>query len=135
MRYRSVRLVLAFIGWMSSGGISALAQDTPRSLFHPPSENTAPATHPGEAPTPQFLRVKISLEAGGRTIQLHYDPTWVALHRPQVRVGQAPTRRAPADDIAPPLQGGVDELYQVLEQALARAQPSAGGPPGAQGRK
>ena len=125
MRYTHVRLVLTFIGWLSSGGISALAQDTTLSLLNPPSEDTANATHPGEAPTPQFLRVKIGLEAGGPTIQMRYDPTWVDLNRLQVRVGQTPTKQTPAVDVAPPPEGGVNELQQALEQALARAQPSA----------
>src|SRR5262245_49049009 len=65
------------------------------------SEKTATATHPSEAPTPQLLRVKIGLEAGGPTIRMHYDPTWVDLHRVQVRVGQASTKRTPAVDVAP----------------------------------
>jgi hypothetical protein len=125
MRYTQVRLVLTFLGWLSSGGLSALAQDPTLSLRNPPFADTVTATHPGAAPTPQLLGVKIGLEAGGRTIQMRYDPAWVALHSPQVRVGQAPTKRAPAVDVAPPLQGGVEELHQVLEQALARAQPSA----------
>jgi hypothetical protein len=129
MRYTHVRLVLTFIGWLSSGGISALAQDTPLSLLNPPSEHTATATHPGAAPTPQFLRVTIGLEAGGPTLRMPSDPAWVALHRLHVRVGQAPTQRAPAGDVAPPLPGGGNDLYQALEQALARAQPSAGPSP------
>jgi hypothetical protein len=126
MRSTHVCLVLTFIGWLSSGGSSALAQDTPLALFHPPSAETATATHPGAAPTPQFLRVTIGLEAGGRTMRMPADPTWVALHRPYVRVGQAPPKRAPADDVASPPEGGVNELHQALEQALAaRAQPAA----------
>jgi hypothetical protein len=129
MRSTHVGLVLIFIGWLSSGGRSALAQDTPLSLLNPPSEHTATATHPGAAPTPQFLRVTIGLEAGGPTLRMPSDPAWVALHRPQVRVGQAPTKRAPAVDVAPPLPGGGDDLYQALAQALARAQPSAGPSP------
>src|SRR5215510_4131297 len=102
MRYRHVRLVLTFLGWLSSGGLSALAQDTPLALRTPLSAETATTTHLGAAPTPQFLRVTIGLEVGGRTIQMRADPTWVALHSPHVRVGEAPTKRAPADDVAPP---------------------------------
>ena len=82
--------VLTFIGWLSSGGSSALAQDTPLALLHPPSAETVTATHPGAAPTPQFLRVTIGLEAGGRTIRMPADPVWVAVHSPHVRVGEAP---------------------------------------------
>jgi hypothetical protein len=125
MRYTHVCLVLTCIGWLSSGGRSALAQDTPRALLYPPSAETATATHPGAAPTPQFLRVTIGLEAGGRTIRMPSDPAWVALHSPHVRVGEAPRKRAPADDVAPPLQDRGDTLYQALEQALARPQPTA----------
>ena len=124
MRYIHVCLVLTLIGWLSSGASSALAQDTTLSLLHTLSEDTATTTPPGEAPTPRFLRVTIGLEAGGPTIRMRSDPAWVALHRPQVRVEQAPTQRAPADDVAPPLRGGVDELRRTLEQALVRAQPS-----------
>jgi hypothetical protein len=125
MRYTHVGVVLTFIGWLSSGGRSALAQDTPLALLNPPSEPTATATHPGAAPTPQFLRVTIGLEAGGPTLQMPSDPAWVALHRPHVRVGQAPTQHTPAVDVTPPLPGGGNDLYQ----ALARAQPSAGASP------
>jgi hypothetical protein len=129
MRSTHVGVVLTFLGWLSSGGRSALAQDTPLALLHPPSEPTATATHPGAAPTPQFLRVTIGLEAGGPTLQMPADPAWVALHRPHVRVRQAPTQRAPAVDVAPPLPGGGDDVYQALAQALACAQPSAGPSP------
>lgn len=125
MRCTHGRLVLAFLGWLSSGGLSVLAQDTIPPLFNAPSEQTATATHPSEAPTPQLLRVQIGLEAGGPTIRMHYDPTWVDLHRVQVRVRQAPTKRTPAVDVAPLPEGGVNELQQALEQALSRAQPSA----------
>jgi hypothetical protein len=118
-------VVLTFIGWLSSGGLSALAQDTTLALRTPLSAETATATHPGAVPTPQFLRVQIGLEAGGPTLRMHADPAWVALHRPHVRVGQALTQRAPAVDVAPPLHGGGDDLYQALSQALSRAQPSA----------
>jgi len=75
MRSMHVCLVLTFIGWLSSGGRSALAQDTPLALLHPPSEATATATYSGAAPTPQFLRVTIGLEAGGPTICMPPDPT------------------------------------------------------------
>ena len=125
MRYTHVRLILTVMGWLGSGGLSALAQDTPLALLHPPSAETATATHPGAVPTPQFLRVTIGLEAGGRTLRMPPDPVWVALHSPRVRVGQAPPKPAPAEDVAPPRQGGGDELYQALAQALARAQPTA----------
>ena len=126
MRYTHVGLVLTFMGWLSSGGISALAQDMTPALFAPPSEDSATATDPGEPPTPQFLGMQIGLEAGGLTIRMRYDPAWVTSNRLQVHVGQASTQRAPAVDVAPSLQGGVDELQRVLKQALARrAQPSA----------
>jgi hypothetical protein len=125
MRYMHVRLVLTFIGWLSSGGISALAQDTTRVLLPPPFEDTAIATRPGEAPTPQFLRVMIGLEAGSRTLRLSYDPAWVAVHSPHVRVRLAPIQRAPAADGALSPRGGGDALRQTLEQALAGAQPAA----------
>jgi hypothetical protein len=95
-------------------------------LLDPPFEDSATAADPGEPPTPQFLRVTVGLEAGGVTIRMRYDPAWVSSNRLQVHVGQAPTQRAPAVDVAPSLRGGVDELQQVLKQALARrAQPSA----------
>jgi hypothetical protein len=125
MRYTHVCLVLTVIGWLGSGGVNALAQDMTPTLLDPPSEDSATATNPGEPPTPQFLRVQVGLEAGGLTIRMRYDPAWVASHRLQVHVGQAPTQRAPEVDVAPSLQGGVDELQQVLKQALRhRAQPS-----------
>jgi hypothetical protein len=94
MRYTHVPLVLTLIGWLSSGGMSALAQDTPLALRPPLSADAATVTPPGEAPTPQFLRLQIGLEAGGRTFRMHYDPAWVSVHRPRVRVGQAPTKRS-----------------------------------------
>jgi hypothetical protein len=126
LRYTHVGLVFTFMGWLNSGGISALAQDMTPALFDPPFEDSATATDPGEPPTPQFLGVQVGLEAGGLTIRMRYDPTWAASHRLQVHVGQAPTQRAPAVDVAPSLQGGADELQQVLKQALMRrAQPSA----------
>jgi hypothetical protein len=126
MRYTHVGLVFTFMGWLSSGGISALAQDTAPVLLGPLSEDSATATDPGEPPTPQFLGVQVGFEAGGLTIRMRYDPAWAASHRLQVHVGQAPTQRTPAVDVAPSLQGGVDELQQVLKQALSRrAQPSA----------
>jgi hypothetical protein len=125
MRYTHVRLMLTFLGWLRSGGISALAQDPTLSPLTPPSADPATATPPGEAPTLQFLRVQIGLEAGGRTLRMRYDPAWVAVHSPHVRVEQAPTKRAPAADVAPPPQGGGDAFCPALEQALARVQPSA----------
>jgi hypothetical protein len=125
MRYTHMCLVLTCIGWLSSGGSSALAQNTPLALLHPPSAETATATHPGAAPTPQFLRVTIGLEAGGRTIRMPADPVWVAVHSPHVRVRLAPIQRAPAADGAPSPRGGGDALRQTLEQALAGAQPAA----------
>jgi hypothetical protein len=125
MRYTHVCLVLTCIGWLSNGGLSALAQDTPLALRNPLSAETATTTHPGAAPTPQFLRVTIGLEAGGRTIRMPPDPVWVAVHSPRVHVGQAPPKPAPAEDVAPPRQDGGETLYQALEQALARPQPTA----------
>jgi hypothetical protein len=125
MRYMHVGLVLTFIGWLSSGGISALAQDTTRVLLPPPFEDTAIATRPGAAPTPQLLRVTFGLEAGGRTLRLHYDPAWVAVHSPHVRIGQIATKPAPAEDVDPPPQGDSDAVHPTLEQALARVQPAA----------
>jgi hypothetical protein len=126
MRYTHVGLVLTVVGWLSSGGMSALAQDTTPALLDPPSGATATATNPGEPPTPQFLRVTIGLEAGGLTLRMRYDPAWVASDRLHVHVGQAPTQRAPAVDVAPSPQGGADALQQVLKQTLERrAQPSA----------
>ena len=129
MRYTHIRVVLTFLGWLSSGGLSALAQDTTLALRNPPSEATATATSPGATPTPQLLRVQIGLEAGRPTIRMRADPTWVDVHRLQVRVGQAPTPRPPAADVAPSPEGGGNALYQALEQALAHAQPAAGRSP------
>lgn len=127
MRYPYVLVVLTLIGWLRSGGLSALAQDTTLARLTPPAAATAAVTHPSEAPTPQFLRVTIDLEAGGLTLRLHYDPAWVALHQPHVRVGPAPTPRAPAEDVTPPLEGRGDAFHQAieaLEQALTRSQPA-----------
>jgi len=129
MRSTHVCMVLTFIGWLSSGGLSALAQDTTLSLRSAPSEAPATATPPGAAPTPQLLRVQIGLEAGRPTLRMRADPTWVDVHRLQVRVGQAPTPRPPAADVAPPPEDGGNALYQALEQALAPAQPAAGRSP------
>ena len=125
MRYTHVYLVLTFVGWLSSGGISAMAQDPSLSLVKPLSEDTAIVMPSGEPQTPQFLRVTIGLGAGGGSIQLHYDPAWVNLHRPQVHVEEVPPKQVPADDVAPSPEDGADELRQTLERALARAQPSA----------
>jgi hypothetical protein len=128
MRYAHMRVVLTFLGWLSSGGLSALAQDTTLALRNPPSEATATATPPGAAPTPQWLRVQIGLAAGRPTIRMRADPTWVEVHRLQVRVGPAPTPRPPAADVAPPPESG-GNVDQALEQALAHAQPAAGRSP------
>jgi hypothetical protein len=127
MRYPYVLVVLTLLGGLWRGGLSALAQAPTLARLTPPAAAPAAVTPPGEAPTPQFLRVTIDLEAGGLTLRLHYDPAWVALHQPHVRVGPAPTPRAPAEDVPPPLQGRGDAFQQALEaleQASPRAQPT-----------
>src|SRR5262245_46945315 len=122
MQYTHALLLLALMGWLTSGGTSILAQD-----MAPPSRTLASeetTLNPGVPPTPRFLQVEVDIGAGGLgPIRLHYDPAWVALHRPQVRVGEVRTAPSPAADTVPPLEGGADKLHQALEQALDRAQP------------
>ena len=124
MKYTYTLLLLALVGWLTSGGTSILAQETPLPLRTPLSEDTT--LNPGVPPTPRFLQVEVDTGAGGLgPIRLHYDPAWVALHRPQLRVGQARTEPPPEVDTAPFMEGGADQLHQALGQALDRAQPPA----------
>lgn len=123
MQYTHTLLLLALTGWLS-GGTSILAQETPLPLRTPWSEATA--LNPSVPPTPRFLQVEVDIGAGGLgPIRLHYDPAWVALHRPQVRVGQARTEQATEVDSTPRLEGRADQLQHALGQALDRAQPPA----------
>lgn len=124
MQHTHTLLLLTLMGWLTSAGASVLAQDTtpPRRLPVP----EATALNPSVRPTPRFLQVEVDIGAGGLgPIRLHYDPVWVALHRPQVRVGQAPTEPPPEADIAPLLEGRADQLHHALGQALDRVQPPA----------
>ena len=122
MKYTHALLLLALVGWLDSGGTSILAQETPLPSRTPASAETA--LNPGEPPTPQFLRVEMDIGAGGLgPIRMHYYPPWVAMRRPQLRVGQARTEQPPEVDTAPLMERGADQLHQALEQALDRAQP------------
>ena len=122
MQYTHALLLLALVGWLDSSGTSILAQE--RTLLPRTSSSEDTALHPGVPPTPQFLQVEVDIGAGGLgPIRLHYYPPWVALHRPQLRVGRARTEQPPEVDTAPLLEGGADQLHHALEQALDRAQP------------
>ncbi len=123
MKHRHVLLLFALIGWHGSGSTSLLAQEPPRSPLAPPSEETT--LNPGEPPTPQLLQVEVDMGAGGLGFRLRLHPSWLALYRPSVRVGQARTGPPIETETAPPLEGGADQLHQALEQALDRAQPPA----------
>lgn len=122
MQYTHALLLLALVGWLNSGGSSILAQPLPpRTLL--PEES---ALNPGEPPTPQFLRFEVDIGAAGLgPIRVPLYPPWVALRRPQLRVGQARTEPPPEAVPAPLLEGGADQLHQALEQALNRATPPA----------
>jgi len=122
MKYTHALLLLALIGWLESGGSSILAQETPLPSRTPGSEETA--LNRGEPPTPRFLQVEMDIGAGGLgPIRMRYYPPWVALYRPQLRVGRARTEQPPEGGTAPLMEGGADQLYHALEQALDRAQP------------
>jgi hypothetical protein len=121
MKHRHVLLLLALIGWLGSGRTSLLAQEPPRSPLTPPSAETT--LNPGEPPTPQFLQVELDVGADGLGFRLRLHPSWLALYRPSVRVGQARTGPPIETDTVPPLEGGADQLHQALEQALNRVQP------------
>lgn len=122
MRYTHVLLLLALVGWLGSGASNVRAQETPTPPLTPPFEATA---NPGDLPTPQFTRVAVEIGAGGFAFRVLYDPAWVALFRPQVRIGRVRTEPQPETDTAPRLEGGADELQRALGQALDRAQPPA----------
>jgi hypothetical protein len=121
MKHRHLLLLLALMGWLGSGRTSLLAQEPPRSPLAPPSEETT--LNPGDPPTPQFLQVELDVGADGLGLRLRLHPSWLALYRPSVRVGQARTGPPIETDTVPPLEGGADQLHQALEQALNRAQP------------
>jgi len=128
MKYTHALLLLALIGWLASGGSNLLAQDTtlPRRIL--PAEE--PPLNPGEPPTPRFLEGEVGFGADGLgPFRLHYYPPWVAMRRPQLRVGQAHPEQPPEAETAPRLEGGADQLQHALEQALNRAQPPAAPPP------
>jgi hypothetical protein len=122
MRYTHVLLLLALVGWLGSGASRVRAQETPTPPVTPPFEATA---NPGTPPTPQFTRVAVVLGADGLTFRVLYDPAWIALFRPQIRVGRVRTEPQPETETAPRLEGGANELQRAIEQALDRAQPSA----------
>ena len=122
MQYIHALLLLALVGWLNSGGSSILAQETTLPSHTLSSEDTA--LNPGVPPTPQFLQVEVGIGADGLgPIRLHYYPPWVAMRRPQLRVGQARTEQPPEVDTAPLMERGADQLHQALGQALDRAQP------------
>lgn len=123
MQHMHVLLMLALTGWLGSDSTSLLAQEPSRSPLTPPSEETT--LTPGEPPTPQFLQVEGDIGEGGLAFRLRLHPSWLALYRPSVRVGQARTEPPTETETAPPLEGGADQLHQALEQALNRAQPPA----------
>jgi hypothetical protein len=128
MKYTYALLLLVLMGWLASGGSNILAQDTTLPRRTLPAEE--PPLNPGEPPTPRFLEVEVGIGADGLgPIRLHYYPPWVAMRRPQLRVGQARTEQPPETETAPRLEGGADQLQQALEQALNRAQHPAAPPP------
>lgn len=123
MQYTHTLLLLALIGWLS-GGSGILAQEAPLARRTPWFEDTT--LNPSVPPTPRFLQVEVDIGAGGLgPLRLHYDPAWLALHRPQLRVGQARTEPPPEVDTTPVLEGRAEQLHHALEQALDRAQPPA----------
>ncbi len=127
MKYTHALLVLALMGWLASGG-SILAQDTPLTRRTLPVEE--PPLNPGEPPTPRFLEVEVGFGADGLgPPRLHYYPPWVAMRKPQLRVGQARPEQPTEAETAPRLEGGAAQLQQALEQALNRAQPPTAPPP------
>ena len=128
MKYTHALLVLALMGWLASGANSSLAQDT--TLPHRTLPAEEPPLNPGEPPTPRFLEVEVGFGADGLgPPRLHYYPPWVAMRRPQLRVGQARPEQPPEAETAPRLEGGADQLQHALEQALNRAQPPTAPPP------
>ena len=122
MKYTHILLLFALVGWLASGGTSILAQDTALPRRTLPADE--PPMNPGEPPTPRFLEAEVGIGAGGLgPLRLHYYPPWVAMQKPQLRVGQARTEQPPEAETAPRPEGGADQLQQALEQALNRAQP------------
>jgi hypothetical protein len=122
MKHLYLLLLFAALTWLGDGRPGLLAQEPPRSPLTPPSEETT--ANPGQPPTPQLMEVAVDLGAGGPNIHVRIHPAWQAQYRPYVRVGQARTTTEPAEETAPPPQGGADELHQALGQALDRAKPS-----------
>lgn len=123
MKYRHVLFLLAFVGWLSSGWSRLVAQETPLLPLTLSSEETArPSSEP---PTPQFLQVAVEIGTGVVTVRVPYSPAWLAAQRPRVRLGSVRVPPPGETDTAPVLEGGADQLYQALAQALNRAQPPA----------
>src|SRR5215475_16001212 len=121
MKYLHILFLSAVLAWLGSGRTSLLAQEPPRSLLTPPTEETT--ANPGEPPALQFMQLEVDLGAGGPHIRLRTHPAWQARYKPYVRVGRARTEPEPEAETAPPPQGGADQLHQALGQALDRAKP------------
>ena len=120
MKHMHLLLLLAFMGWLGSGRTSLMAQETTRSPLTPPSEETT--MNPGVPPTPQFVQVEVDMGAGWPSIRVRSNPTWMAIYRSRVRVGQGRTEAPPEAEATPLMEGGAEQLHQALEQALKRAQ-------------
>src|SRR5262249_58194884 len=94
MQYTHALLLLALMGWLTSGGTSILAQEMAPPSRTPASEETT--LDPGVPPTPRFLQVEVDIGAGGLgPLPLHYDPARVGLHRPQMPVAVLPPPPSP----------------------------------------
>lgn len=123
MLSRHVLSLLVGVGWCMSYAAGLQAQEAPHlPLPAPPAETTESA---GVPPTPQFIQVNVDLGPPGPNLRLYRHPAWVALYTPRVQVRQGLTASSSTAETAPPLEGGAEQLYQALEEALNRAQSSA----------
>ncbi len=123
MLSRHVLSLLGCVGWCMSYAAGLQAQEAPQLPLPAPLAETTEAA--GVPPTPQFIQVNVDLGPPGPNLRLHRHPAWVALYTPRVQVRQGLTASSSTAETAPPLEGGAEQLYQALEEALNRAQSSA----------
>ena len=127
MKRMPVLLLFAVLAWSRSDETLLRAQETPRPPITQSSEETT--INPSDLPTPQLMQVEVDLGAGGPNVRMRIHPAWQGLYRPSIRVGRAriePQAEPQAEEqTAAPAPGGVEELQQVLENALDRAGPRA----------
>jgi hypothetical protein len=120
---RHLFFFLAFVGYFSLNNTHLGAQETPRFPLSPASEETT--RNSGVPPTPQFVQIAVDIEVGKRVaVRVPYAPAWLARQGPQVRLKSVQTMPPSEEDTAPLVEGGADHLYQVLDQALKRTQPT-----------